>query len=459
MNSRPRVAFFTDSFHEVNGVAHTSRQFEAFARRRDLPFLSVHCGPGEFVRKNNPVWTYELHRGRTAFALDRDLFCDPLLHLQRERVGAILDEFRPDLIHITGPGDVGVLGAWLAYSRGIPLAASWHTNLHEFAARRLDRMLGGVPPAIRSAISGGVEKAALQCVLRFYQFGRVLFAPNPELVALLRDRAGRPTFLMERGIDTELFSPARRDDSSRPLTLGFVGRITPEKGVRFLAEIERALLAAGLCEFRFLIVGAGSEQPWLAEHLWHAEFPGVLSGESLARAYANMDIFVFPSHTDTFGNVVLEAMASGVPAVVTGDGGPKFLVRAGETGFVAEDRAAFLSHVVELATNRALRDKMSASSRRHALHRSWDRVFEQVYARYGEIQEPQIREEPAAIRPRGLSGLLAACACAERYDAAGALEVHMQPNHSHESIREERLHESGLHWFVCSLFADGRQEK
>jgi len=107
----------------------------------------------------------------------------------------------------------------------------------------------------------------------------------------------------------------------------------------------------------------------------------------LARAYANMDIFVFPSHTDTFGNVVLEAMASGVPAVVTADGGPKFLVRRGETGFVAADDPSFLRYVVELAANRGMREKMGASSRHCALDRSWDRVFEDVYAAYGVLQE------------------------------------------------------------------------
>jgi len=387
MNAAPRVAFFTDSFHEVNGVALTSRQFEAFARRRGLPFLSVHGGPRETVVKDEPAWTLELRRGWAAFGLDRDLSCDPLLHMQHERVAQVLKEFRPDLIHITGPGDLGTLGALLAHMLRVPLAASWHTNLHEFAARRLERLLGRLPGRMRTLIAGQTEKLVLACVLRFYQLGRVLFAPNPELVELLRRRTGRPTFLMERGIDTALFNPEKRERPDGPLTLGFVGRITPEKDVRFLAEIERALLRAGICEFQFLIVGRGSEQQWLSEHLWHAEFPGVLSGERLARAYANMDILVFPSRTDTFGNVVLEAMASGVPAVVTADGGPKFLVHSGETGFVAADEPSYLQRVLELASDRSLREKMSVAARQHAAHRSWDRVFENVYTAYGALLE------------------------------------------------------------------------
>jgi phosphatidylinositol alpha 1,6-mannosyltransferase len=380
MTSVPRVAFFTDSFHEVNGVALTSRQFEAFARRRRLPFLSVHCGAVESFSHEEPVWTLDLRRSRAAFGLDRDLSCDPTLIRHRKRVARVLTQFRPDVIHITGPGDVGTLGAWLAHSLRIPLAASWHTNLHDFAARRLERWLGTLPN--RRMIAALVERSVLECLLRFYGLGWVLLAPNPELVELLLTRTGRPTFLMQRGIDTAVFSPARRDSSGHPLTLGFVGRLTPEKSVRFLAEIERALLNAGICDFRFLIVGDGSEKEWLSAHLWHAEFPGVLSGEALARAYANMDVFVFPSHTDTFGNVILEAMASGVPAVVTAGGGPKFLVDSGKTGFVAGDEQSFLHRVLELAADRDLRDRMGSAARRKAMDRSWDRVFEGVYSAY-----------------------------------------------------------------------------
>ncbi len=396
MTSVPRVAFFTDSFHEVNGVALTSRQFEAFARRQNLPFLSVHCGPQDFLSNQEPAWTLELRRGRAAFGLERDLSCDPLLLCRRERVTQVVSEFKPDLIHVTGPGDVGILGAWIAHSLQVPLAASWHTNLHEFAARRLERSLMSLPQRLRRTITGGVESASLNCVLQFYRLARLLFAPNPELVELLQNRTGRPTFLMRRGINTALFSPVRRDSPDNFLTLGFVGRLSPEKNVRFLAQIERALLNAGWCDFRFLIVGGGSEKQWLSEHLWHAEFPGVLSGEPLARAYANMDIFVFPSQTDTFGNVILEAMASGVPAVVSADGGPKFLVNSGETGFVARDEAGFLESILRLANDPGLRHDMGNAARRHVLRQSWDQIFEDVYSVYGDLLEGRWQvSEPA----------------------------------------------------------------
>ena len=135
---------------------------------------------------------------------------------------------------------------------------------------------------------------------------------------------------------------------------GYAGRLAVEKNVHFLPRIEDALIAAGISNFRFLIVGDGNERDRLGAEMKHAVLPGVPRGESLAEAYANMDIFVFPSRTDTFGNVVLEALASGVPAVVTANSGGKFIVRSGETGFIAQTDSAFLRCVLELTRDRVL---------------------------------------------------------------------------------------------------------
>jgi phosphatidylinositol alpha 1,6-mannosyltransferase len=218
---------------------------------------------------------------------------------------------------------------------------------------------------------------------RFYRRARVLFAPNPDLCRRLEEKTGRPCHLMQRGIDAELFSPCRRrrDPGDTDFILGFVGRMSVEKNIALLARVQRALEERGRRNFRFHIVGQGGEEAWLRRHLPRAEFLGVLRGEALARAYAGMDVFVFPSHTDTFGNVVLEALASGVPAVVTPDGGPKSLVRDGFTGFIAPDEE-FSSAIAQILDNRELRATMSEQARSDALSASWDAVFERVYAAY-----------------------------------------------------------------------------
>ena len=125
----------------------------------------------------------------------------------------------------------------------------------------------------------------------------------------------------------------------------------------------------------------------LRRELRSAHFAGVLRGEALATAYANMDALVFPSHTDTFGNVVLEALASGVPAVVTPDGGPKFIVSDGETGFAVPDEG-FASAIATLARDPVRLHRMREAARTHALGCSWDAVFAQVYTAYGVDCEP-----------------------------------------------------------------------
>src|SRR5262249_9547714 len=145
-----------------------------------------------------------------------------------------LEQFRPDVVHVTSPGEFGQLGAWLAHKLGIPLVASWHTNLHQFAARRLERLLGFAPAAWARAGHNWAERSALALLLRFYKIARATLAPTPTQVTWLQEQTGRPSFLMPRGVNTEQFSPRHRSVSDTMLRIGYVGRVTPEKNVRFL---------------------------------------------------------------------------------------------------------------------------------------------------------------------------------------------------------------------------------
>jgi len=383
-HSQPRVAYFPDSFHEVNGVAHTSRHFEAFARRRNLPFLCVRAGDrAQAVIEDGNVWTLELPRGFLSFALEKDLRFDPAFLRHIPLIGEVLERFKPDLIHITGPSEVGMLGAGLAHHFGLPLAASWHTNVHEYAARRSGWFLRLLPKRHSAGAGQKIEDLSMAVAAQFYSVAQVLFAPNPELCALLERTTGRSCHLMPRGVDAELFHPAKRNRNpeDRDLVLGFVGRLSVEKNVALLAQVQNELERMGVTNFRFLIVGHGGLQDWLRERLPRAEFTGVLKGEALAEAYASMDLFVFPSHTDTFGNVVLEALASGVPAIVTPDGGPRTIVHDGVTGRVVSD-ADFASAVAAVLADPARHAQMRHAARSYALTASWDSVFEGLYAAY-----------------------------------------------------------------------------
>ncbi len=383
----PRVAYFPDSFHEVNGVAHTSRHFEAFARRRNLPFLCVRAGDrAQALEEEGNVWTLELPRGALSFALEKDLRFDPVFLRHTPLIGETLERFRPDLIHITGPSEIGILGAGLAHYLGVPLAASWHTNVHEYAARRANRLLGKLAGRHSAAAGKTIENLALVAAASFYSRARMLFAPNPELCAQLAEATGRPCHRMPRGVDAEIFHPAMRSRAPGDgvPVLGFVGRLSVEKNIALLVKVQDELERMGMDAFRFLVVGHGGDEGWLRERLHRAEFTGVLRGEALATAYANMDLFVFPSHTDTFGNVVLEALASGVPAIVTPYGGPRTIVRDGETGRIVPD-AEFATAIADILAHPARHAAMRQAARAYAVTASWDSVFEGVYAGYATI--------------------------------------------------------------------------
>lgn len=378
----PRVAFFPDTYDEVDGVANTSRQFEAFGRRRKLPFLTICGGERDLVAREETSTRIMLRRGPIGFAVDQKHNFDLALWRHYRSVKSQVRKFAPDIVHITGPSDVGQLGALVAHKLGVPLAASWHTNVHEYAEQRATAMLRWLPEAFKVSLGHNIRSLSLRATLRFYKIARLLFAPNQELIDLLHSGTGKPCYPMHRGVDPLLFNPARRQRAGGEFVLGYVGRLTTEKNIRLLADLERALVHAGLSNFRFLIVGQGAERPWLVSQMRHADFAGVLRGEALAQAYANMDVFVFPSRTDTYGNVVLEALASGVPAIVTNSGGPRFIVRHGETGFVADNLGDFVERIKLIATHQELLENMRRTAREYALQASWDAVFESVYARY-----------------------------------------------------------------------------
>ena len=382
MTSCPRVALFCETFHEINGVALTARQLVAYAGRNNLPLLAIHGGRTPGIQVQGSVWRIELKRAWASVPIECDLKYDFFFWRYTRRIRSHVLQFQPDVIHITSPGELGQLGVCLSRELGIPLVASWHTNFHQFAARRLQKLIGFLPARASRPIVSWSQDRGLGILLWFYGFAAVTLAPTARHVAWLEKKLRRPSFLMPRGIDAQQFNPKRRTVTDSTFRLGFVGRITPEKGVRLLWDIEKALVANGVRDFRIVIVGDGSEVAWLKRRLRHGEFAGVLRGDELAEAYANMDLFVFPSRTDTFGNVVQEASASEIPSIVTNEGGPRHLVVPGVTGYVAETDGQFIAKVLKLAHDRTLRKQMGMAARARISGISWDDAFEMTYAAY-----------------------------------------------------------------------------
>jgi phosphatidylinositol alpha 1,6-mannosyltransferase len=377
-----RVAFFPDVYYEVDGVANTSRHFEAFAQSRGLPFLTIHAGPSNETVTAGSVTRVQLRRSPMTFPLDQTHEYDLALWRRYREVMRSAQDFDPDVVQITGLSDLGMLGTLVAHKLGIPLAASWQTNVHQYARCRLSPVLSFLPEPASARVLSAVEHWSFRAAARFYRIPRLLFAPNQEMVETLQRATGKPCFLMSHSVDADVFSPQFRDRDGGPFTIGYVGRLTAEKNVRCLARLEQSLLARGHRDFRMVVVGQGAEGAWLQHNMQHAEFTGVLTGLNLSRAFANMDLFVFPSETDTFGLAVLEALSSGVPAVVTAAGGPKYTVQHGKTGYIANDFDDFATFIELLLTQPTLLSRMSSAAREHALSTSWEQIFEGMYKAY-----------------------------------------------------------------------------
>jgi glycosyltransferase involved in cell wall biosynthesis len=384
MNRISRVALFADTFFETNGAANFLRRLVDFAKQREYELLCVRSGNETRSYKEGSVSFLDLKRGRASIPLDGALKFDPFLWKHKKLVEKTLKEFAPNVIHITGLNDISQFGYVFAHFKKIPAVATWHTNTHEYAAQRFLTLIPFVPPGAQKKIGEAVENIVLKGLMKLYFLAQLQLAPNEELVKDIRRLTRRPSFLLGRGVDTEFLSPdkRRRDAQDKTMILGFVGRLRPEKNVRLLGEVQAALEKENVENYKFLVVGEGGERAWLENNLRNAQLTGEIFGDELAEMYAKMDLFVFPSQTDAFGNVVLEAMSSGVPAVVMKEGGPKFLIDGGKNGFVANSAKDFVETIVRLVKNPQQLASFGQAARRSAEANSWERVFEKMFEYY-----------------------------------------------------------------------------
>ena len=220
MSKYLRVAYFPDSFLEVDGVAMTSNKLVKFARERELPFLCIHAGPKNEIRDDGSIRFVTLKRSPLSIPLDHSLRYDPFFQRHIEKVRRAMVDFKPDVVHITGPNDVSIMGAWMAWKLDIALVGSWHTNIHEYAARRLRKSLWFMPQKMRWEFTKFIERQIRTGAKLYYTMPQVLLAPNQELVEMLQTGTPRPSKLMIRGVDTNVFSPEKRTVVGMPVRAG-----------------------------------------------------------------------------------------------------------------------------------------------------------------------------------------------------------------------------------------------
>ena len=229
----------------------------------------------------------------------------------------------------------------------------------------------------------------------FYNRVRRVYPPSESMAEIIRqDGQSQHVEVWARGVDSELFSPDKRDMTWRrslgiaddEVAISFAGRLVKEKNVAIYMRVMNAIAAKGL-KVKPLVIGDGPEMATMKSGLRNGVFAGFLHGEALARAYASSDIFFFPSESETFGNVTLEAMASGLPAVNAIASGSNSLVTEGETGHLvnARDEQGLAARLETLVRDESLRRTMGEAARQRALTFSWDHILSGLLDSYRTV--------------------------------------------------------------------------
>jgi glycosyltransferase involved in cell wall biosynthesis len=352
-----RTALFTDTLHEINGVAMTIKRLVKTAKARDVELSVFTCGS-----EAGPV----IDGVRTFPSIgDFSLPEYPELRLHFPPILDVIDAFERGgftKVHVSTPGTMGLLGLAIAKLMDVPIAATYHTDIPQYVGRLTNDLF--------------LESTAWNFIIWFYNQIDEVMVPSKSTRDQLVERGLAPEKVrpLPRWVDTEAFTPTRRNSElwrsygmNGEIKFLYVGRLSKEKNLGLLTDAFIDVIQAGFTS-RLVIVGDGPYRQELGEKLrgYPVLFTGFRHGEELATIYASSDVFVFPSTTDTFGNVVLEAQASGIPVIVSDEGGPKELMAPDETGFVvkANDRADLAKTMAYFIMNRDLCRSMGDQARR-----------------------------------------------------------------------------------------------
>jgi glycosyltransferase involved in cell wall biosynthesis len=352
-----RVALVADAVGGLHGVTHTLAQI----RDRGVGGFDVEV-----------VGTDAMADRRLTAVAEVDIPFYPGLKVGVPSMPAIVEALADggyDLLHLCSPGPAGAAAAIVARMTEMPVVGSYHTELAAYAALR--------------TADPRIALGAQMAIGAFYGRCRTVLSPSAASDAALKRMGIAPERIRrwDRGVDTRRFDPALRDEAllPGPVNVLYAGRLTIEKGIDLLAD---AFLRARTRDPRLhlCLAGGGPEEEALRERLGaHATFLGWLSGDDLARAYASADIFLFASRTDTFGQVLLEAQASGLPVVAVAEGGPLELVEDAVTGVLRPPDPRLLAEaLLDLAWSPETRRRLARTALRAVAERSWERSLDKL---------------------------------------------------------------------------------
>lgn len=381
---RMKIAIFTDTFYpDINGVAQTLKRLTQYFEKENIAFkiFAPQSVSGEYVSshiqrfKSLPFFLYP--ECRLAFP--------NLVQLKEE-----LQTFSPDIIHVATPFTIGLCGVYFSKKLNIPLVGSYHTNfdhyLHYYDLQFLSKILW-------------------KYMHWFHRSCKKIFVPSIETFQSLKAHGFTNLEIWSRGVDCQLFHPDHDKKSFRTrhclhgkYILTYVGRLAPEKNIEMLFAVAKLIPPEMKERIHWLFVGDGPLRHDLEEQAeTNMSFFGYMDGKHLAEIYSASDLFVFPSASETFGNVVLESLASGTPVIGVNAGGVKNIIKEGVTGYLCTPGNApeMTNAITQLLNNDKRREQMGIAGREYALTKRWDRIFETLIWHYETVIEETSQQKYA----------------------------------------------------------------
>ncbi|MFK3958036.1 glycosyltransferase family 4 protein [Guptibacillus hwajinpoensis] len=367
-----KLALFTDTYYpQVNGVSRTLGKLTRYMDRQHVDYMlfAPNC------QEDDDLFSSNIHRFTSMkfFLYPECRIALPNLSLIRNQ----LQDFQPDLLHVATPFNIGMCGLHYGKKNNIPMVASYHTNFDDYLKHY---HLEWLSPFMWKYLTW------------FHQPFSTTFIPSNETRNRLKGKGFKNLKLWRRGVDCEQYSPIRKNHSLREryniqekYILLFVSRLAPEKNLETLQKIMWKLPEQLKQQTRWLIVGDGPALPHIQENVPNnVTLTGYKEGKELAELYATSDLFIFPSATETFGNVALESLASGTPVIAANAGGLSDVVTGERNGLFCSPykEEEYIHAINRLLSDDTERRMMGYEGRRYALTQSWDAIFGRLVEDY-----------------------------------------------------------------------------
>ncbi|MBC7958631.1 MAG: glycosyltransferase family 1 protein [Vallitaleaceae bacterium] len=369
-----KIAIFTDTFlPQINGVTNTLSRLGDYLTQKEIEYI--------FLTPQHPSKDHQNYNIEKFFSTNFLFYPECRFTFPNTlRINQILSQFKPDIIQLMTEFNVGLSGKNYAKKHNIPYVTNFSTNYEDI---------------LTAYNMGLLNKTMWRYCKKFHSEAILTLTPSKETEKLIHTKGITRTKLFTRGIDYERFHPNHRNDALRKslniedkIVMLYVGRVSPEKGLSILRDSMIKLTEKYQDQIALIITGDGPMLPELKATMpKNVLFTGYKKGHELSEIYASSDIFAFPSGFETFGNVALEAMASGIPVVGVAQGGVMESIIPHRTGLLAKpnDVTSFTECLDELIQNNEMRHQLGWQARKFAETKSWDSIFNELIQTYEDI--------------------------------------------------------------------------